>query len=95
VKPDDPVVSRVVVEADAGAEEDRRDVQVDLIDQASLEQLPPDGRREHLDVLPARRVEGDLHRVLDRAAEGGDSVGRPGVLRVVREYEDRPCHAPP
>src|ERR1700735_4715338 len=61
----------------------------------SPEQLPPDGRREHRDVLPACRVEGDLHRLLDRAAEGGDTVGRPGVLQVARDYEDRapPCAA--
>jgi hypothetical protein len=78
VKPDNPLVSRVVVEADAGAEEDRRDVQVDLIDQALLEQLPPYGRREHLDVLPARRVERDLHRLFHRAAKDGDAVGRRG-----------------
>ena len=39
----------------------------------------------------ARRVEGDLHRLLDRAAKDGDAVGRPGVLQVVHEYEDRPA----
>ena len=45
----------VVVQPDALAEQDRHDVQVDLVDQSQLEQLTADGGREHLEVLAAGR----------------------------------------
>ena len=45
----------VVVQPDALAEQDRRDVEIDLVDQSQFEQLTADGRREHLEVLAAGR----------------------------------------
>ena len=49
----DRLAAEVVVQPDAVAEQDRHDVQVDLVDQSQLEQLAADGRREHLEVLTA------------------------------------------
>ena len=45
----------VVVEPDARAEQDWCDVQVDLVDQAELEELTSDAGRENLDVLAPYR----------------------------------------
>jgi hypothetical protein len=45
----------VVIQPDALAEQDRHDVQVDLVDQSQLEQLTADGGREHLEVLAVGR----------------------------------------
>jgi hypothetical protein len=51
----DRLAAGVVIQPDALAEQDRQDVQVDLVDQSQLEQLTADGGREHLEVLAAGR----------------------------------------
>lgn len=80
----------VVVQPDALAEQDRHDVQVDLVDQSELEQLAADGGREYLEVLAAGRRQPDPHRLSRAAAEERDSLGGGRVLGVVGEHEDRP-----
>jgi hypothetical protein len=79
----------VVVQPDALAEQDRHDVQVDLVDQSQLEQLTADGGREHLEVLAAGRREPDPHRLSQAAVQERDVVRGHRVLGVVGEDEDR------
>jgi hypothetical protein len=55
----DRLTARVVVEADAVAEQDRRDVQVDLVDQSQFEKLAADVGREDFEVLAACRFQPD------------------------------------
>jgi hypothetical protein len=86
----DRLAAGVVVQPDALAEQDRQDVEVDLVDQAQLEQLTADGGREHLEVLAAGRRQPDPHRLRRAAAEEGDVGGGRRVLGVVGEHEDRP-----
>jgi hypothetical protein len=80
----------VVVQPDALAEQDRHDVQVDLVDQSQLEQLTADGGREHLEVLAAGRRQPDPHRLGRAAGQERDALGGRRVLGVVGEHEDRP-----
>jgi hypothetical protein len=80
----------VVVQPDALAEQDRQDVEVDLVDQAQLEQLTADGGREYLEVLAAGRRQPDPHRLGGAAGEEGDVGGGCRVLGMVGEHEDRP-----
>jgi hypothetical protein len=80
----------VVVQPDALAEQDRHDVQVDLVDQSQLEQLAADGGREHLEVLAAGRRQRDPHGLGRAAAQERNSLGGGRVLGVVGEHEDRP-----
>jgi len=86
----DRLAAGVVVQPDAVAEQDRHDVQVDLVDQSQLEKLTADGGREHLEVLAAGRGQPDPHRLGRAAGEEGDVVGGRRVLGVVGEHEDRP-----
>jgi hypothetical protein len=55
----DGLTAGVVIEADALAEQDRCDVQVDLVDQPLFKELTADGRREHFEVLAAGRLQPD------------------------------------
>jgi hypothetical protein len=84
----------VVVQPDALAEQDRHDVQVDLVDQSQLEQLTADGGREHLEVLAAGRRQPDPHRLGRAAGQELNSCGGRRVLGVVGEDEDRPLPGP-
>jgi hypothetical protein len=84
----------VVVQPDPVAEQDRHDVQVDLVDQSQLEQLTADGGREDLEVLAAGRRQPDPHGLGRAAAEERDAVGRRRVLRMVGQHEDRPLPGP-
>jgi hypothetical protein len=84
------LAARVVVQPDAVAEQDRQDVQVDLVDQSQLEQLTADGGREHLEVLAPGRRQRDPDRLGRIAAEEGNVIGRRRVLGVVGQHEDRP-----
>jgi hypothetical protein len=59
----DRLAAGVVVQPDAVAEQDRCDVQVDLVDQPELEKLAADRGREHLDVLAAGRRQRDPYRL--------------------------------
>src|SRR5438045_1339844 len=83
-----------VVEPDAVAEQHRSQVDVDLVDQAQMQKLFADSRREHFDVLPAGGLKRDPHRLLDRAAEERDALRGTRVLGMVGEYEDRPVPLP-
>src|SRR5205814_530701 len=69
-------------------------VNVDLVDQAQMQKLFADSRREHFDVLPPSGLKRDPHRFLDRAAEERDALRGPRVLGMVSEYEDRPVPLP-
>jgi hypothetical protein len=57
-------------------------VQVDLVDQATLEELSTDRRREDLQVLAAGGLEPDAHGLGHVTVQEGDSLGggreRPG-----------------
>jgi hypothetical protein len=86
----DRLAAGVVVQPDALAEQDRHDMEVDLVDQSQLEQLTADGGREHLEVLAAGRRQPDPHRLRRVAAEERDVGGGRRVLGVVGEHEDRP-----
>ena len=79
----------VVVQPGALAEQDRHDVQVDLVDQSQLEQLAADSGREHLEVLAVGRRQPDPHRLSRAAVQERDVVRGHGVLGVVGEHEDR------
>jgi hypothetical protein len=69
----------VVVQPDALAEQDRGDVEVDLVDQSQLQKLTADGGREHLEVLAAGRRRPDPHRLGRATVQERDPVGgRPG-----------------
>lgn len=59
----------VGVQPSAVTQEDRGDVQMDLVDQAALEKLLTDGDRQHLEVLAACGLERDPDRL-------GDITGR-------------------
>jgi hypothetical protein len=59
------------------AEEARQDVEVDLVDQAALEELRADRGREDLEVLAVGSVEADPDRLGDVAVEEGDTVEGP------------------
>jgi hypothetical protein len=89
VKPD-RLAAGVVVQPDAVAEQNRHDVQVDLVDQSQLEKLTADSGREHLEVLAVGRRQPDPHRLGRAAVQERDSGRRRRVLGVVGEYEDRP-----
>jgi hypothetical protein len=80
----------VVVQPDTLAEQDRHDVQVDLVDQSQLEQLTADGGREHLEVLAAGCRQPDPDRLSRAAVQERDVVRGHRVLGVVGEHEDRP-----
>jgi hypothetical protein len=54
---------RAVVQASAVAEEARQDVEVDLVDQAGLEERRADRGREDLEVLAVGSVEADPDRL--------------------------------
>ena len=86
----DRFAAGVVVQPDALAEQDRQDVQVDLVDQSQLEKLAADGGREHLEVLAVGRRQPDPHRLGRAAVQERDPVGRRRVPGVVSEHEDRP-----
>jgi hypothetical protein len=79
----------VVVQPDALAEQDRCDVQVDLVDQSQFEQLTADRGREHLQVPAAGRRQRDPHRLGRPTVQERDPVGGRRVLGVVGEHEDR------
>ena len=83
------LAARVVVQPDALAEQDRCDVQVDLVDQPQFEQLTADGRREHFEVLAAGRSQPDPYRLGRAAVQERDSVGGRRVLGVMGEHEER------
>jgi hypothetical protein len=53
----DRLTAGVVVQPDALAEQDRRDVEIDLVDQSQFEQLTADGRPVHFEVLAAGRFQ--------------------------------------
>ncbi len=53
---------RVVEQPDPVAEQHRRDVRVDLVDQSALEELPADRGREDLEVLAAGGLQPDPER---------------------------------
>ena len=82
--------SGVVVQPDALAEQDRCDVQVNLVDQSQFEKLTADGGREHFEVLAAGRLQPDPYRLGRAAVQERDPVGGRRVLGVVGEHEDRP-----
>jgi hypothetical protein len=86
----DRLAARVVVQPDAPAEQDRHDVQVDLVDQSELEQLTADSGGEHLEVLAAGRRQPDPDRLGRAAVEEGDVSGGHRVLGVMSQHEDRP-----
>src|SRR5260370_28020132 len=86
----DRLAAGVVVQPDAVAEQDRQNVQVDLVDQSQLEKLTADGGRENLEVLAAGRRQPDPYRLRRVAAEERDFVTGRRVLGVVGEHEDRP-----
>ena len=86
----DRLTAGVVVQPDALAEQDRRDVQVDLVDQSQLEELATDRRREHFEVLAAGRFQPDPDGLGRVAVQERDAVGGRRVLGVMREHEDRP-----
>lgn len=65
----DRCATGVVVEPDPVAKQHRRDVKVDLVDQAQREQLPADGGGEDLEVLPARGFQRDAACLGDVAAD--------------------------
>lgn len=66
-------------------------MQVDLIDQPQLEELPADRRGEDLEVLAARRLEPDPRGLGHVAGQKGDAVaGRGGVVGMVGQDEDGP-----
>ncbi len=71
----------IVVESDALAKQDRRDVQINFVDQAELQNLTPHCRREHFEVLAASSPEPDPHRLRRVAVQERDPVSRCGVLR--------------
>ena len=66
----DRLAAGVVVQPDAVAEQDRHDVQVNLVDQSQLEQLTADGGGEHLEVLAVGRRQPDPHRLGRRRRSG-------------------------
>src|SRR6516162_10008533 len=70
----DRLAAGVVVQPDALSEQDRHDVEVDLVDQSQLEKLTADGGREHLEVLAAGRRQPDPHRLRWVAVEERDVV---------------------
>jgi hypothetical protein len=86
----DRLAAGVGVQPDAVAEQDRHDVQVDLVDQPQLEQLTADRGREHLEVLAAGGRQPDPHRLGRTTAEERDVIGLGRILGVVGEHEDRP-----
>jgi hypothetical protein len=86
----DRLTTGVVVQPDAVAEQNRHDVQIDLVDQSQLEKLTADGGREHLEVLAVGRRQRDPDRLGWVAAQERDSGGGRRVLGVVGEDEDRP-----
>jgi hypothetical protein len=86
----DRLAAGAVVQPDAVAEQDRHDVQVDLVDQSQLEKLTADGGREHLEVLATGRRQPDPYRLGRAAVQERASVGGRRVLGVVGEHEDRP-----
>ncbi len=68
--------TRVGIQPHAIAEQDRSDVQVDLVYESALEQLPSNGCGEHLDVLAASGTLRDGQRFGDVAVEEGQGLGR-------------------
>lgn len=66
-------------------------MQVDLVDETTLEELPTDSRRVHFHVLPTGRALGRGQGLGHIAAEKGDPFGRLGILRVVGKHEYRPA----
>jgi len=86
----DRLAAGVVVQPDAVAEQDRHDVQVDLVDQPQFEKLTADGGREHLEVLAVGRRQPDPYRLGRAAVQERDSVGLCRVLGVVGKHENRP-----
>jgi hypothetical protein len=65
---------RDAVQAGAVAEEARQDVEVDLVDQAALEERRAEQGREALEVLAVGSVEADPDHLGDVAVEEGDTV---------------------
>jgi hypothetical protein len=70
-------------------------VEVDLVDQSQVEQLPADGGREHLEVLAAGRVQPDPYRLGWAAVEEGDVVGGVASSGWWVSRKIGPCQAPP
>ena len=66
--------ARDVVAAGAVAEEARQVLEVDLVDQAALEERRADRGREDLEVLTVGSVKADPDRLGDVAVEEGDTV---------------------
>src|SRR5215469_15206735 len=85
----DRLAAGIVVQPDAVAEQNRRDVYVDLVDQAEPEKLRTDGGREHPEILAAGRGQRDAYRLGRVTVEESDAVGGRGVFGVVGEHEDR------
>lgn len=85
--------ARALEEPDAVADEDRGDVDDDLIEKAGLESLPGDVRAENDHVGAPGRLLGERYRPLDRDVDelAGDALdhGRLGG-RVVTKNEERP-----
>ena len=73
----------VVVEANPVTQQQRRDVEVDLVDEAQREQLPADGGGEDFEVLATRGIEGR-----DRARLEAVAARHPGMSVLVMDVAD-------
>jgi hypothetical protein len=84
-----------VKQPDAVAQHHRREMHMELIDQAALQALSGEVSPKHLEVLPTCRDQTGLHRLGDVAVEEDDALVGCGVFGMVGEHEIGPLQAPP